>query len=348
MRIGIDVGGTNTDAVLMDGLDVLGWRKTPTTPDVGSGIIEVLRELLAQTKVSAADVQAVMIGTTHFTNAIVERRRLVEVAAIRLGLPATRSLPPLTDWPADLASAVGRHRYMLRGGNEFDGREIARARRTGLTGSRQGHPAQGHHRRCDHLGVLAGDRSNGAARRRDPGRGSPGPPPVAFPRDRADRAARARERHRDERLPGRSRFRRRVVVPSGAARTRDRGAVLHQPERRHPDGAASRRALSRAHLRFGSDQFDARRGVARRLEGGDGGRHRRHHLRRRHADARIPARGGGVGRHRRRAHQFSHARRARDRARRRQPGARRGRAHRPRTRSATNSPAKRSYSAAIF
>jgi N-methylhydantoinase A/oxoprolinase/acetone carboxylase beta subunit len=47
------------------------------------------------------------------------------VAAIRLGLPATRSLPPLTDWPDDLAAAVGRHRYMLRGGNEFDGREIA-------------------------------------------------------------------------------------------------------------------------------------------------------------------------------------------------------------------------------
>ena len=66
-----------------------------------------------------------MIGTTHFTNAIVERRRLVPVAAIRLGLPATRSLPPLTDWPDDLAAAVGRHRYMLHGGNEFDGREIA-------------------------------------------------------------------------------------------------------------------------------------------------------------------------------------------------------------------------------
>jgi N-methylhydantoinase A/oxoprolinase/acetone carboxylase beta subunit len=132
MRIGIDVGGTNTDAVLMNGADVLGWRKTPTTPDVGAGIISVLRELLAETHVAAADVQAVMIGTTHFTNAIVERRRLVEVAAIRLGLPATRSLPPLTDWPGDLAGAVGRHRYMLRGGHEFDGREIAALDETGL------------------------------------------------------------------------------------------------------------------------------------------------------------------------------------------------------------------------
>src|SRR5260370_41321965 len=119
MRIGIDVGGTNTDAVLMNGLDVLGWRKRPTTPDVGTGIIEVLRDLLARTKVMASDIQAVMIGTTHFTNAIVERRRLVEVAAILLGLPATRSLPPLTAWPADLASAVGGHRYMLKGGNAF-------------------------------------------------------------------------------------------------------------------------------------------------------------------------------------------------------------------------------------
>jgi N-methylhydantoinase A/oxoprolinase/acetone carboxylase beta subunit len=132
MRIGIDVGGTNTDAVLMNGLDVLGWRKTPTTPDVGSGIIKILRELLAETGIEASQITAVMIGTTHFTNAIVERRRLIEVACVRLGLPATRSLPPMTDWPADLAGALGKHRYMLRGGNEFDGREIAPLDETGL------------------------------------------------------------------------------------------------------------------------------------------------------------------------------------------------------------------------
>ena len=36
MRIGIDVGGTNTDAVLMDVRSVLAEVKTPTTPDVTS------------------------------------------------------------------------------------------------------------------------------------------------------------------------------------------------------------------------------------------------------------------------------------------------------------------------
>ena len=125
MRIGIDVGGTNTDAVLMDGLDVLAWRKSPTTADVGSGIVTVLEGVLAESNISAGEIQAVMIGTTHFTNAVVERKRLLEVAAIRLGLPATKALPPLIDWPEDLRGALGDHSYLLHGGYEFDGRAIA-------------------------------------------------------------------------------------------------------------------------------------------------------------------------------------------------------------------------------
>ncbi|WP_027686375.1 hydantoinase/oxoprolinase N-terminal domain-containing protein [Rhizobium leguminosarum] len=125
MRIGIDVGGTNTDAALMDGPRVLGACKSPTTSDVGSGIVAVLKQVLSMTGVSVSEIQAVMIGTTHFTNAVVERKRLLEVAAIRLGLPATKALPPMTDWPKDLADTLGRHTFMVRGGNEFDGRKIA-------------------------------------------------------------------------------------------------------------------------------------------------------------------------------------------------------------------------------
>jgi len=125
MRIGVDVGGTNTDAVLMDGTNVVGWFKTPTTPDVTAGITTAMRTLLEQTGVPSDRIKAVMIGTTHFTNAVVERKRLTETAAIRLGLPATECLPPMVDWPPDLRATIGDHKYLVHGGHEFDGREIS-------------------------------------------------------------------------------------------------------------------------------------------------------------------------------------------------------------------------------
>jgi N-methylhydantoinase A/oxoprolinase/acetone carboxylase beta subunit len=124
MRIGVDVGG-NTDAVLMDGNNVVGWHKTPTTPDVTAGITTAIRTVLQETEVPARQVKAVMIGTTHFTNAVVERKRLMETAAVRLGLPATECLPPMVDWPADLRETLGNHAYLVHGGHEFDGREIS-------------------------------------------------------------------------------------------------------------------------------------------------------------------------------------------------------------------------------
>src|SRR5262249_34894720 len=108
MRIGIDVGGTNTDAVLMRGRQVLSGVKTPPTPDVTSGIVAALRRLVSDSKLEPAEVQGVMIGTTHFTNAVVEAKRLMPTAAVRLGLPATQALPPMVDWPERLKRAIGR------------------------------------------------------------------------------------------------------------------------------------------------------------------------------------------------------------------------------------------------
>ena len=66
-----------------------------------------------------------MIGTTQFTNAFVEGKRLVEVGIIRAALPATASVQPLLDFPERLANAVGDHSYLVPGGYEFDGREIS-------------------------------------------------------------------------------------------------------------------------------------------------------------------------------------------------------------------------------
>jgi len=121
-RIGIDVGGTNTDAVLLEDTRVVHSVKTATTRDVTSGVTAALRALLQAGAPPAVD--AVMIGTTHFTNAVVQRRDLTRVAAIRIGLPSGASLEPFIDWPEDLAALVRGEVVMLEGGHEFDGRPL--------------------------------------------------------------------------------------------------------------------------------------------------------------------------------------------------------------------------------
>lgn len=125
MRIGIDVGGTHTDAVLLDDGKVVASTKALTSADVLTGITNALDTILGTENVSEGDIRAVMIGTTQFTNAVVERRELSEVAAIRIGLPSGNGMPPMVDWPDDIASSLGRHSYMLNGGSLYDGWPLA-------------------------------------------------------------------------------------------------------------------------------------------------------------------------------------------------------------------------------
>ena len=124
-RIGIDVGGTNTDAVLIDGTRVLASLKTATTEDVTTGVTRALSQLIDRTGDAAQSAQIVIIGTTHFVNAVVERRHLQRVAVMRLCLPASSSVAPFIDWPEDLRAIVKGSVDLLPGGFEIDGREIA-------------------------------------------------------------------------------------------------------------------------------------------------------------------------------------------------------------------------------
>ncbi|WP_416067211.1 hydantoinase/oxoprolinase N-terminal domain-containing protein [Rhizobium sp. ZK1] len=124
-RIGIDVGGTNTDAVLLSGSEILRSVKTATTTDVTTGIQNAMAHILDGGNPAYAEgVRAIMIGTTHFTNAVVERRGLSKVAVIRIGLPAAHSIMPMQAWPADLRACVEGPVFLIEGGNEFDGRPI--------------------------------------------------------------------------------------------------------------------------------------------------------------------------------------------------------------------------------
>ncbi len=107
---GIDVGGTNTDAVLVREGRIVERTKVPTTREVREGILAAL----AQVRKDYA-IERVHIGTTAFTNALVERRNLEAAAAIRVGSPVSESLPPMVDWPEDLrAAAASRLRRSTR------------------------------------------------------------------------------------------------------------------------------------------------------------------------------------------------------------------------------------------
>lgn len=124
-RIGVDVGGTNTDAVIIDEkLNLIESIKVPTTEDVSTGIFQAIHTVLEKSKIDKNLVKHAMLGTTQCTNAIVERKKLCKVGIIRLGSPATHSIEPMADWPEDLRSVVSENFSIVKGGYEFDGREI--------------------------------------------------------------------------------------------------------------------------------------------------------------------------------------------------------------------------------
>ncbi len=87
LRIGVDVGGTFTDAVLIDGASV--WTaKSPTTPDFADGVIAVCELAAERAGATLAGllprVSRFGLGTTAVTNAITSRR------GVRTGLLITR------------------------------------------------------------------------------------------------------------------------------------------------------------------------------------------------------------------------------------------------------------------
>jgi N-methylhydantoinase A/oxoprolinase/acetone carboxylase beta subunit len=125
-RLGIDVGGTNTDAVILDSANrVIAKTKSPTTQDVTSGILNALRRVLEESRLSPKAIRFAMLGTTHCTNAIATRSGLTRVGVIRLGAPATLAVPPLATWPTDLREICLVESFILPGGHEYNGEEIS-------------------------------------------------------------------------------------------------------------------------------------------------------------------------------------------------------------------------------
>lgn len=124
LKIGIDVGGTSTDAVVVD-VDgsVVAAAKSATTPDPFDGIRESLAKVIAG--IDSNEISRAMLGSTHAANAIIQRRDLLRVGVLRLAAPASLGVRPGVSWPADLLDAIMGPTEIVGGGNEFDGSEIA-------------------------------------------------------------------------------------------------------------------------------------------------------------------------------------------------------------------------------
>ena len=98
-RLGVDIGGTFTDIVLLDENGVLRNKKILSSPDDYSRAIEEgVRELLITTGVKAGEIVELAHGTTVATNAIIERKgvtvALITTAGFRDVLEIARFRAP--------------------------------------------------------------------------------------------------------------------------------------------------------------------------------------------------------------------------------------------------------------
>lgn len=129
-RLGIDVGGTNTDAVILDRNDkVVSSCKVATTDPVIRGIEQAVSRILSESRVEPEHIANAMLGTTHATNAIVQRRGLSRVGVLRLASPSGHAIPPFVEWPEDILDALSARYEIVRGGYEYNGAPLAEADR---------------------------------------------------------------------------------------------------------------------------------------------------------------------------------------------------------------------------
>jgi N-methylhydantoinase A len=134
-RLGVDVGGTFTDLLLLDDATGGFWRhKTPSTPhDSSEGIVNGVEALCATAGISARDIAVFLHGTTVATNAVLEgkgaRVGLITTEGYRQIMQIARSFVPgglagWIVWPKPEPLAKLEDTVEVKGRMDAQGREV--------------------------------------------------------------------------------------------------------------------------------------------------------------------------------------------------------------------------------
>lgn len=129
VRIGIDVGGTFTDAALInnDTFELISTVKVPTTHSdkagVAAGIVQVLQAIMEENNVRPEDVAFISHGTTQATNALLEGDVVrVGIVTIGKGIEGTKSKSDtlMGDIPLTAAKSLHSENEYVEGGTDLD------------------------------------------------------------------------------------------------------------------------------------------------------------------------------------------------------------------------------------
>ena len=121
MIIGVDIGGTNTDAVLVDqNENILAAVKTTTTDDISQGFQTALRKLLKKA-IAPDEIEGIFVGTTHGGHAILQNKDLYRVGIIRIAGHFPDTLPSCFSWPKELKETLLAGTETINGGFECHG-----------------------------------------------------------------------------------------------------------------------------------------------------------------------------------------------------------------------------------
>ncbi len=135
-RLGVDVGGTFTDLLLLEEETGAFWRhKTPSTPaDSSVGILNGVEAICAAAKITPADIEVFLHGTTVATNAVLEgkgaRVGLIVTQGYRQIMQIARSFVPgglagWIVWPKPTPLAALKDTFEVSGRMDAQGREFA-------------------------------------------------------------------------------------------------------------------------------------------------------------------------------------------------------------------------------